>query len=258
MNVRRATVELKTKAEIAAMRKAGQLAGEALREVARHIEPGVRTRDLDQIGERFIRKRGGIPTFVGYRGYPATICVSINEEVVHGMPGERRVKPGDIVSIDIAATVDGYVGDNALSVVVPPVSPVAERLVDVTERSLSSAIETMRPGMRLGDVGAAVQSIVEDAGFGVVRDFVGHGIGRKMHEEPPVPNYGTPGSGLRLEPGMVLAIEPMVTEGDWKVRVLDDGWTVVTMDGSLAAHFEHTIAVTEDGPLVLTRVDGTL
>lgn len=235
------------------MRTAGRLAGQALQEAGRHIAAGVSTKDLDVIAEKFIKSHGGVCTFIGYRGYPATICASINDEVVHGIPGKRILKDGDVVSIDIAATVDGYVGDTAKTWIVGEGSAEAKKLVKVTKESLDRAIEMMRTGNRIGDVSAAVQKYVEANNFGVVRDFVGHGIGRQMHEEPPVPNYGTPGSGLRLEPGLVLAIEPMVTLGDWHVNVLKDGWTVVTKDGSLAAHFEHSIAVTEDGPLVLTE-----
>jgi len=249
------SVELKTKAELQAMKKAGELAGRTLQEVGKHVVPGISTRDLDRIAEKFIRQAGGRPTFVGYRGYPATICASINEEVVHGIPGVRKIQAGDVVSIDVAATVDGFVGDTAATFTAGAVSSDARRLIQVTEESLQVGIEAMRPGNRLGDIGAAVQQYVESRGFGVVRDFVGHGIGRQMHEDPDVQNYGTPGSGLRLEPGLVLAIEPMVTMGDFKVKVLKDGWTVVTQDGSLAAHFEHTIALTEDGPVVLTRID---
>lgn len=252
--IRKQAVELKTKAELVLMKKAGELAGRALQEVARHIQPGVTTKELDHTAENFIRKNGGIPTFIGYRGYPASLCVSINEEVVHGIPGNRRVKAGDVVSIDVAATVDGFVGDTALTLAVPPVKAEVEQLIRTTEQSLWAAIDCMKSGNRLGDVAAGVQTFVEARGFGVVKDFVGHGIGRRMHEEPPVPNYGTAGTGVRLEPGLVLAIEPMVTLGDWKVRVLPDGWTVVTQDGSMAAHFEHSIAVTEEGPLVLTQI----
>jgi len=237
------------------MRQAGMVAGLALKSAVRAVAPGVSTRELDKTAEQSIRKSGGIPTFIGYRGYPATICVSVNEEVVHGIPGTRRLKPGDVVGIDIAATVDGFVGDTAVTVIVPPATKEAQRLVDITKGCLDAAIDKMRPGNRLGDIGAAVQALAEANNFGVIRDFVGHGIGRQMHEEPAVPNYGTAGTGMRLEPGVVLAIEPMITAGDWRVRVLNDGWTVVTEDGSLAAHFEHSIAVTEDGPLVLTRVD---
>ncbi len=237
------------------MRRAGLVAGRALREAANAVKPGVTTRELDKIAEAAIRKAGGIPTFIGYRGYPATICASINEEVVHGIPGPRKLKPGDVIGIDIAATVDGFVGDTAVTVIVPPASPKAQLLVDVTRKTLEAAIQKMKPGNRLGDIGYAVQSLAESHKFGVVRDFVGHGIGRQMHEEPAVPNYGAAGTGLRLEPGMVLAIEPMLTAGGWDVKVLGDGWTVVTADGSLAAHFEHTIAVTENGPLVMTQPD---
>ncbi len=237
------------------MRRAGMVAGLALQAAVRAVAPGVSTREMDKAAERSIRKSGGIPTFIGYRGYPATICVSVNEEVVHGIPGARKLKPGDVVGIDIAATVDGFVGDTAVTVIVPPATKEAQRLVDITKGCLDLAIDKMRPGNRLGDIGAAVQGLAEANNFGVIRDFVGHGIGRQMHEEPAVPNYGTAGTGMRLEPGVVLAIEPMITAGDWRVRVLGDGWTVVTEDGSLAAHFEHSIAVTEDGPLVLTSVD---
>jgi methionyl aminopeptidase len=255
IGTRKLTVELKSKAEIAAMRRAGQVAGRALQEIAKAVAPGITTRELDRIGESAIRKGGGIPTFIGYRGYPASICVSVNEEVVHGIPGPRKLKAGDVVGIDIAATVDGFVGDTALTVIVPPAAPQAQKLVDVTKQTLDAAIEKMRPGNRLGDIGAAVQALAEANNFGVIRDFVGHGIGRQMHEEPAVPNFGAAGTGMRLEPGVVLAIEPMITAGDWRVKVLSDGWTVVTEDGSLAAHFEHTIAVTPDGPLVLTKAD---
>lgn len=251
---RKSSIELKSKAEIAAMRRAGEVAGRALKAIAEAVTVGITTRELDKIGEREIRKNGGIPTFIGYRGYPATICASVNEEVVHGIPGNRKLKAGDVVGIDIAATVGGFVGDTAVTVIVPPATPEAQRLVDVTRESLELAIDRMRPGNRLGDIGHAVQTLAESNGYGVIRDFVGHGIGRQMHEEPAVPNFGSKGTGMRLEPGVVLAIEPMITAGDWRVKILNDGWTVVTEDGSLAAHFEHTIAVTDDGPLVLTRV----
>ncbi len=248
-------VELKTKAELAVMRRAGMIAGQTLKEVEKFIKPGISTKELDSIAEQFIRKSGAKPTFIGYRGYPASLCVSINEEVVHGIPGPRKLKPGDVVSVDVAATLDGFVGDTAFTMIVAPVDSKAKKLVDVTRESLQAAIREMMPGKRLGDIGAAVQRVAEAEGFGVVRDFVGHGIGRQMHEEPAVANYGTPGTGMRLEPGMVLAVEPMVTMGDWQVKVLQDGWTVVTEDGSLAAHFEHSIAITDNGPVVLTSVD---
>lgn len=249
-------VELKTKSELAVMRQAGLIAGRTLKEVAKYVKSGVTTKELDEVAEQFIRKSGAKPTFIGYRGYPASLCVSVNDEVVHGIPGKKKLKVGDVVSIDVAATLDGFVGDTATTLVIEPVEARAQTLVNVTKASLEAAIEQMRPGKRLGDIGAAVQEVAESAGFGVVRDFVGHGIGRQMHEEPAVANYGTRGSGMRLEEGMVLAIEPMITMGDWKVKILKDGWTVVTQDGSLAAHFEHSIAVTADGPIVLTDPEG--
>ncbi len=253
--MKKPAVEIKTKAELGRMKKAGEIAGLTLREVGKRIEPGITTKELDRMAEDFIRRRGAVPTFVGYRGYPCTICVSVNEEVVHGIPSSRKILPGDVVSVDVAATVDGFVGDTAATFAVLPVDKEALRLIQITDESLQCAIGEMKPGRRLGDVSSAVQHLVEGAGYGVVRDFVGHGIGRQMHEEPPVPNYGAAGTGLRLEAGLVLAIEPMVTVGDYKVKVLKDGWTVVTEDGSLAAHFEHTVAVTDDGPLVLTKID---
>lgn len=248
-------VELKSRSEIESMKRAGRIAGLTLKEIGAQIQPGMTTRELDALAEEFIRKSGAIPTFVGYRGYPATICVSINEEVVHGIPGKRILKKGDVVSVDVAATVDGFVGDNAMTYAMEPIPPEARKLIEITKKSLTMAIDQMRPGKRLGDIGAAVQNLVEPEGYGVVRDFVGHGIGRQMHENPAVPNYGKAGTGLRLEPGLVLAIEPMITLGDWHVKILEDSWTVVTQDKSLAAHFEHTIAVTEEEPLILTKVD---
>lgn len=251
---RKPSIELKTKGELQSMIRAGDVAGRALQAVAKAVEVGITTKDLDKVAENFIRKNGGKPTFIGYRGYPASLCVSINEEVVHGIPGPRKIKAGDVVSIDVAATVDGFVGDTATTVLVGPVTKEAQKLWDVTNASLEAAIECMRVGKRLGDVSAAVQAVIDEAGLGIVRDFVGHGIGRAMHEEPAVPNYGKVGTGMRLEEGLVLAIEPMVTLGKFDVRVLQDGWTVVTRDGSLAAHAEHTVAITEDGPKVLTRV----
>ena len=250
----RTAIELKSKSEIAAMKKAGQMAGHTLNEVGGNLQPGITTKELDQIANRTIRSLGGIPTFIGYRGYPATICISINDEVVHGIPSSRKINDGDIVSIDFATTVDGFVGDTARTWSVGKVPETSEKLIRVTDEALQVGIRSMKAGHRMGDIGANIQKFVEKQGFNVVRDFVGHGIGRQMHEEPAVPNYGTPDTGIKIEPGLVLAIEPMVTMGDWKVRVLKDGWTVVTQDGSLAAHFEHTIACTEDGPEVLTKV----
>jgi methionyl aminopeptidase len=252
---RRTSVELKTRAEIERMKAAGRIAGLTLKEVARYVKPGATTKDLDRAAEKFIRSQGAVPTFIGYRGYPASLCVSINEEVVHGIPGKRVIQSGDVVSIDVAATYEGFVGDTAVTLAVGTVEADAERLIRVTEKSLAAGIQAMKTGARLGDVAAAVQDVAEKENFGVVRDFVGHGIGRAMHEEPAVPNYGQKGTGLRMEPGLVIAIEPMITAGSWEVDIMPDGWTVVTRDGSLAAHFEHSIALTEDGPVILTKVD---
>ena len=246
-------VEIKTPDEIARMRRAGAVVGRLLQFLETRIAPGVKTKELDRQAAEFIRREGAQPAFLGYRGFPATICVSINDEVVHGIPGERVIREGDVVSIDAGAVIEGFYGDAAVTVAVGPVSSKVQRLIDVTRQALEEAIALMRPEARLSDLSHAVQQTVERAGFGVVRDFVGHGIGRAMHEDPPVPNYGPPHRGLRLKPGMVLAIEPMVTLGHWDVRVLEDGWTAVTKDHSPAAHFEHTIAVTQQGPDVLTR-----
>ncbi len=247
-------IELKSPKELDIMKRAGQVAGLALQEVAKHIAPGITTKELDRVAEKVIRSAGGKPTFLGYRGFPASICASINEEVVHGIPGKRVLKSGDIISIDLGATVDGFVGDVAATYPVGEITQEAKDLIFFTAQSLKEAIGLMRAGNRLGDIGACVQSVVEPKGFGVVREFVGHGIGRRMHEAPAVPNYGTKGTGLRFDPGLVLAIEPMVTSGEYAVKVLKDGWTVVTQDGSLAAHFEHTVAVTDGDPVVLTEI----
>lgn len=243
---------LKSPAEIEVMREAGRITASALRVVGEAVVPGVTTAQLDEIAAEHIRKEGGKPAFLGYRGFPATLCVSVNDEVVHGIPGKRRLREGDIVSVDCGVIVDGYYGDAAMTFPVGQVSDEARRLMDVTRDALDAAIARCRPGMRLGDVGNAVQTVVERAGFSVVREYVGHGIGRSMHEEPQVPNFGRAGTGVTLKPGTVLAIEPMVNAGGYAVRSLDDGWTVVTADGSLSAHFEHTVAITEDGPSILT------
>ncbi|MBC7265861.1 MAG: type I methionyl aminopeptidase [Coriobacteriia bacterium] len=243
---------LKSPAEIAVMREAGRITASTLRVVGEAVVPGITTQELDEIASEHIRQAGGKPAFLGYHGFPATLCVSVNDEVVHGIPGKRRLKEGDIVSVDCGVIVDGYYGDAAMTFPVGAVSEEARNLMDVTRASLEAAIARCRPGMRLGDVGSAVQGIVERAGFSVVREYVGHGIGRSMHEEPQVPNFGRAGTGLQLRPGMVIAIEPMVNAGGYAVRSLDDGWTVVTADGSLSAHFEHTVAITADGPMVLT------
>jgi methionyl aminopeptidase len=235
------------------MRAANELVADVLGTLREMVTPGVTTAQLDAEAEALIRRAGGVPAFKGYRGYPATLCVSINDEVVHGIPSpSRRLAEGDIVSLDMGARLDGYFGDAALTVGVGRISPEAERLLRVTEEALRHAIRAVRVGGRLSDVGAAVQRYVESQGLSVVREFVGHGIGTALHEEPQVPNYGDPGRGPRLVEGMVLAIEPMVNAGRPAVRLLDDGWTAVTKDGSLSAHFEHTVAVTAAGPAVLS------
>jgi len=238
------------------MREAGQVLVAAVRLCREMAKPGVSTLEIDQEVETVIRKAGARPAFKGYRGFPATVCASINDEVVHGIPAaHRRLKEGDIVGLDLGAIVDGYYADAAITLPVGEVTPEVQRLLDVTRESLELAIARTRPGNRLGDISDAVQRHVEAAGFGVVRAFVGHGIGRELHEDPQIPNFGEPGKGPLLRPGMVLAIEPMVTMGHWGVRVLADRWTAVTEDGSLAAHFEDTIAITENGPEILTRVE---
>jgi methionyl aminopeptidase len=235
------------------MHRAGRLVGEVLTELAAHVKPGISTGELDRIAERRIRDAGATPAFKGYHGYPATICSSINDEVIHGIPSDRRVlQEGDVISIDVGASLDGYFGDSAITLPVGAVSDEAARLLRVTEESLFKAIEHVRAGARISDVSHAVQAHVEAEGFSVVREFVGHGIGQKMHEEPQVPNYGEPGRGPRLSEGMVLAIEPMVNAGKPAVKVLSDGWTAVTRDKSLSAHFEHTVAVTAGDPWILT------
>jgi methionyl aminopeptidase len=240
-------------AELELMRDAGRLVGEVLTELAAAVAPGISTADLDALAEKRILAAGAAPAFKGYHGYPATICASINEEVIHGIPSGRRVlQDGDIISIDVGAALGGYFGDSAVTLPVGKVSEKAATLLRVTEEALYKAIECARAGNRVSDVGHAVQQHVEMHGFTVVREFVGHGIGEQMHEEPQVPNYGEPGRGPRLSEGMVIAIEPMVNAGKASVKVLADGWTAVTRDGSLSAHFEHTVAVTSGEPWILT------
>jgi methionyl aminopeptidase len=239
--------------EIEAMRAPNQLVAAILAELAAAVAPGVTTEDLDALAEERARAAGAEPAFKGYRGFPATLCVSVNDEVVHGIPSKRRVlESGDIVSIDMGVKLGGFYGDSAVTVPVGDVPRGVRTLLDVTRQSLEKAIAQVQIGGRLSDIGHAVQSWVEAHGFSVVREFVGHGIGTSLHEEPQVPNYGKPGKGPVLTEGMVLAIEPMVAMGRPETKVLKDGWTAVTRDGSLAAHFEHTVAVTKDGPLVLT------
>jgi len=243
-------------AELEKMRAAGKLVGQVLTALAAKVAPGVTTADLDAIAEGLIVDAGAIPAFKGYHGYPATICASVNEEVIHGIPsGQRVLKAGDVISIDVGASLDGYFGDSAVTLPVGPISEDAARLLRVTEESLYKAIAVVKPGGRVSDIGHAVQKHVEAYGFSVVREFVGHGIGQQMHEEPQVPNYGEPGRGPRLAEGMVVAIEPMVNAGKPAVKVLGDGWTAVTRDRSLSAHFEHTVAVTADGAWILTARD---
>ena len=243
----------KSPAEIEAMKEAGRLSAAVLREVGARCVPGVTTLELDQFAEDYIRSHGGIPTFKGYGGFPGTICASVNEQVVHGIPSSKvKLKSGDIISIDVGATVDGWAGDNAWTYAVGTVTPQVKKLLEVTEKSMWAGISAARPGNRLGDIGHAVQSVAKQANLGVVRDYTGHGIGRDMHEEPNVPNYGMRHTGMRLEAGMTLAIEPMLTLGTYKVRVMPDGWLVVTRDGMPAAHFEKTVAITEDGPVLIS------
>jgi methionyl aminopeptidase len=235
------------------MRAAGRLVGQVLTELASRVEQGVTTADLDAVAEGLILDAGAIPAFKGYHGYPATICASVNDEVIHGIPsGQRVLQQGDVVSIDVGASLEGYFGDSAVTLPVGRISEDAARLLRVTEESLYKAIERARLGGRISDIGHAVQKHVEAHGFSVVREFVGHGIGQQMHEDPQIPNYGDPGRGPRLSEGMVLAIEPMVNAGKAAVKVLNDGWTAVTRDRSLSAHFEHTVAVMADGPWILT------
>jgi methionyl aminopeptidase len=246
-------IELKTPEEIARMRDAGAIVANLLKVLAGRVAAGMKTKELDETALAFIRSQGAEPAFLGYRGFPATICLSINDEVVHGIPGERRIRAGDVVSIDAGVKLDGYYADAAITVGVGEVTPQARRLIEVTKAALDQAIALARPSHRLSDISHTIQQAVEHSGFSVVRDFVGHGIGRAIHEDPAIPNFGAPNRGPRLKSGMVLAIEPMVTLGTWEVEVLSDGWTAVTKDHSLAAHFEHTIAITDQGPDILTQ-----
>ena len=247
-------IVLKTGRELKVMREACRISAEALKLAGSAVEPGVTTAELDKIAEQYILSQGAVPNFKNYNGYPATACISINNEVIHGIPSKKRViKAGDIVSIDLGAKFEGYHGDNAATFACGDVSEEAKRLMDATRESLYEGIAAAVSGGRLGDIGAAVQQYVEKRGYSVVRQFVGHGIGTKLHEAPEVPNFGTHGRGIRLMPGMTLAIEPMVNMGGFDVKVMPDGWTVLTKDGSLSAHFEHTIVITPDGPQILTK-----
>ena len=246
-------IELKSASQIAKMRKAGRIVAETLELMRKSVREGITTLDLDRIAEEHIRKCGAVPAFKGYHGFPATLCTSVNEQVLHGIPGLRKLQTGDIISIDCGAVIDGYYGDAAITLPVGDISPQLHELLRVTEESLLLGIAKANKGNRLYDISHAVQSYVEARGFSVVRDYVGHGIGKAMHEEPQIPNFGKPGRGPRLEVGMVLAIEPMVNVGTYEVETLADHWTVVTKDRRGSAHFEHTVVITENGPEVLTR-----
>jgi methionyl aminopeptidase len=244
---------LKSPDEVDKMRKAGQIVARTIDRLVQAVSPGMTTAHLDALAEQTMRSMGAVPSFKGYRGFPGTICTSLNEQVVHGIPGKRAIKEGDILKLDVGAVWEGYHADSAISMFVgEPPSDVAEKLVRVTEESLEAGIAMLQPGGRLSDVGHVVEQVVEGAGFSCVREYAGHGVGRALHEDPQVPNYGEPGRGPVIRPGLVVAIEPMVNVGGWRTRLLADRWTVVTADKSLSAHFEHTIAVTEDGPEVLT------
>jgi methionyl aminopeptidase len=243
---------IKSRREIEQLKKSNAIVVEVFQKLRKVIAPGITTKELDQIGEEIILSRGGTPAFKGYRGFPATLCISINEEVVHGIPGQRRLKEGDIVSLDGGVNLNGYFGDAAITFPVGEVDREAQRLLEVTEKALYIGIERARAGNRLFDISFAIQTWVEGHGFSVVRDFVGHGIGKDLHEEPQIPNFGPPHQGPRLENGMVFALEPMVNEGTYEVKVLSDGWTVVTADGKRSAHFEHSIVITDGGAEILS------
>ena len=247
-------IVLKTGRELKVMREACRISAEALKLAGSAVEPGVTTAELDRIAEKYILSQGAVPNFKNYQGYPATACISINNEVIHGIPSKKRIiKAGDIVSIDLGAKFEGYHGDNAATFACGDISAEAKRLMDTTRESLYEGIAAAVSGGRLGDIGAAIQQYVEQRGFSVVRKFVGHGVGTELHEAPEVPNFGTRGRGIRLMPGMTLAIEPMINAGHYDVKVMPDGWTVLTKDGSLSAHFEHTIVITPDGPQIMTK-----
>jgi methionyl aminopeptidase len=248
-------IVLKSQQDIVKMREAGRIVAEVLQLMRERVRPGMTTGELDRLAHEHIAKRGGKSAFKGYRGYPAQICTMLNAELVHGIPNDRRVlQEGDVLSLDVGVLREGFVGDAGTTIAVGEVSREARRLMQVTEESLYAGIECARAGNRIGDISAAVQRHVEAAGFSVIREYTGHGVGRQMHEDPQVPNFGRSGRGLALKPGMTLAIEPMVAQGDWHTYVLDDGWTVVTADGSLSAYYEHSIAITDNGPLILTEL----
>lgn len=245
-------IVLKNSHQLAKMKEAGAISADALQLAGSLVEPGITTAEIDNIVREFILKQGAKPSFLNYNGYPATACISVNNVVIHGIPGKYKLKSGDIVSVDVGAFYEGFHGDNAATFPCGEVSEEAQRLMDTTRECLYKGIAAAQAGARIGDIGHAVQQYAEDRGYSVVRQYIGHGVGRNMHEEPDVPNYGRPGHGLRLIPGMTIAIEPMINAGGAAVRTMPDGWTVKTCDGRLSAHFEHTIAITEDGPVILT------
>lgn len=245
-------IKLKSPTEVEEIRRSAGLVADTLEYLRPHVQPGVTTRELDRLAEAFIRQAGGVPSFLGYRGYKYSICASVNDEVVHGLPGPRALKEGDVISIDVGVYRNGFHGDAARTFPVGPIRLDAQKLLDVTRESLMRGVAQVKSGARLGDVSAAIQAHAEHHGFSVVRSLVGHGIGRDLHEDPQIPNFGRAGVGVVLKTGMVLAIEPMVNAGGWEVETLEDGWTVVSADSSLAAHFEHTVAVTEEGPDILS------
>ncbi|HXF75840.1 MAG TPA: type I methionyl aminopeptidase [Methylomirabilota bacterium] len=251
-------ISLKSPREIEIMRRANVIVAEVLEELKSHVVPGVTTLELDALAEELTLKKKAVPAFKGYsvagRVYPCSLCASVNEEIVHGIPSKRALREGDIIGLDYGVIYEGYYGDSAITVGVGRVSEEAQRLMDVTREALYKGIEQLRDGKRLGDLGSVIQRTAEGAGYSVVRAFVGHGIGKRLHEEPPVPNYGDPERGLRLREGMVLAIEPMVNAGGYEVEIKEDGWTAVTKDGSLAAHFEHSVAITKNGPYILSQL----
>lgn len=248
-------IVLKTTRELALMREACRISAGALKAAGEAVQPGVTTAEIDKIAYEYIKKQGANPNFLHLYDFPATACISINDEVIHGIPSKKRViREGDIVSIDLGAELGGYNGDNAATFAAGKISPEAQRLCDVTKESLYEGIKKALAGGRLGDIGWTIQNYCEQRGYGVVRTFTGHGIGRKVHEDPSVPNYGTPGRGVRLLPGMTIAIEPMINQGVAGVKTMSDGWTVKTADGKLSAHFEHTVAITSDGPVILTAL----
>jgi methionyl aminopeptidase len=245
-------IVIKNKEEIEVMRRAGKVVAQVLDRVGETLAPGMTTSDLNRMIDEFIRAQGAVPAFLNYNGFPASACISVNDEVVHGIPGDREILDGDVVSVDVGSIVDGFYGDSARTFAVGQITDAKQKLLDSTRRSLEAGIDKARQDNRLGEISAAVQAVAEGDGYGVVRQLVGHGIGRQMHEDPQVPNYGSPSEGPILKAGMVLAIEPMINAGTYEVKTMPDGWTVVTADGQPSAHFEHTVAVTEDGPDILT------